>query len=482
MAIENENKANQQSQLAIKNEKLALDQKEIAEQQRSLAKINEQKALVQKDLAQREKRTADSAKELAEQQQKLAIKNEKKAVKAQRKANKLKNIEQAKRWVVIADKYVNVYPDFSGKLILAAYDTLTSNGINIETSNLFSTMKKIVSKQREKDHFSKSLIEANNFRDLVINGEQAFMGSSSGQLINYNFKSYSTQYAKNMPSRYNIRAMEILEKLQMLIIANVKGELIFRNTTEIDESKAISGKKKIKLHNGSIKDLCVIDDSTVVSIGFDSLVKTINIFSGEIQTLKDSNKTGRLWSLTKNRKQLFVSTANNELIIFNENQNKWKYQNTKKIKLKSGIITSIKYINSLQLIAVGSSDGEMLLYNPKNGVTEFSDRKTHTSLISSIDHRDNLILTSSHDKKVVVWRFSTANKYDWQKQYLLHKDEVYNAKFINDKYVISQGEKETNYWTFSLDNLYNEIKRNLKNQINFTKEEIDKYELFLTAK
>ena len=83
---------------------------------------------------------------------------------------------------------------------------------------------------------------------------------------------------------------------------------------------------------------------------------------------------------------------------------------------------------------------------------------------------------------MVVWSFSTANKYDWQKQYLLHKDEVYNAKFINDKYVISQGEKEINYWTFSLDNLYNEIKMNLKNQINFTEEEIDKYELFLTAK
>ena len=90
-------------------------------------------------------------------------------------------------------------------------------------------------------------------------------------------------------------------------------------------------------------------------------------------------------------------------------------------------------------------------------------------------------MTSSHDKKVVVWSFTDSFKNDWQKAYLLHNSEVFNAKFIGDELIISQGKKSTNIWKFSIPILYKEMKSYMKNEVSFSKEEIKKYELFLNA-
>ncbi len=480
LAIENEQKANKQSQLAIKNAKLAIDQKNIAERQRRNAKLSEQKALKQKNIAQREKRVADSAKAIAEQQRIIAIENKNKALLAQKNANKLKNIEQAKRWIVLADKYVNVYPKFSGKLIVAAYDTLIKNTSNLENTDVFSTMINVVTKLRGSDHFSKSFITDDNFRDLELINNQVIMASSNGQLINYNLLNKTKTYSEALPNEFNVRAISSSEKHQLIAFGSVNGELVFRDYNDVNLFKNVSNKKRIKIHNGVVKDLCFIDDSNLVSIGFDSTVKQLNIKTGLISVINEGNISSRLWAMTQSNTQLFVSNAKNELLVFKKNKFKCQFQKIKSINIENGIITAMKYFDAFNVIAIGTSSGEILFYSPTYDNIVFSDKKTHNSLISSIDQRENLLLTSSYDKKVVSWYFSKVNKYDWQKGYLLHKDLIYNAKFVSDYNVLSVGEKEINYWTFSLIDLYNEIKANLKNDISFTTEQINKYELFLT--
>ena len=185
--------------------------------------------------------------------------------------------------------------------------------------------------------------------------------------------------------------------------------------------------------------------------------------------------------MTKSTNGLIISNENNELLFYTKQNSKWIFSALEKPDIKGGIITVIEYIPSNGMLAIGTSEGEFLFYDPVQKSIVFRDRKTHSSLISSIDKQDNLILTSSHDKKVVVWNFLKPSVYHWQKSYNFHKQEVYNASFISPNEVISLGKKEMNVWTFSLEKIYDEIKGVIKKDIDFSDEQIEKHELFLKA-
>ena len=138
IADENAQKAKQQSVLAKQSEVHALEQKLKAEKHEKIALSNEAKAIELKGVAEAEKKAAELAKKEAENQREIANQNAAKAIKEEFRANRLKNIEQAKRWIVLADKYSNLEPNFSAKLLLNAHDTLVNNGFNIQKSSLFS--------------------------------------------------------------------------------------------------------------------------------------------------------------------------------------------------------------------------------------------------------------------------------------------------------------------------------------------------------
>ena len=479
LAIANEKKAYEQSILATKNEAYAVKQKDIAEQQKVIAKSNERKALIQKNKAQQAKIIADSAKELAEQQRVRAIENEQKALISEQKANRLKNIEQAKRWIILADKYVYTDLELSTKLVLNAYDTLLLNGSTLENSSLFNSLNKVLRQQRDANHFSKQLKNKTNYRSSAINENIVFMSSASGEFSSFDTKSKEVVLIDNFPKSFSTRVMALSSQLNLLAFGNVKGELIFRNIQELDKVQKVNGKINLKVHNGAIKDMCFIDDSSLATVGFDSTLRKVNIISGEINILNDANKLARIWSVTKTADKLVVSNENNELLVFKKQNLKWTFSESITIQINKGIITAMEFIPSKEILAIGTSSGEFLFYSLDKKSVIFKDRKTHSSLISSIDNRDNLILTSSHDKKVVVWDFSDQMTYNWQKSYSFHKQEIYNASFVSDYQVISQGKKEISFWTFSLDKLYKEIKNNFKSEVNFSKQQIEKYELFL---
>lgn len=481
LAVKNERKANEQSLLAIKNEANAIKQKDIAEEQRIIANKNERKALFQKNIAQNEKRIADSAKELAEKQRLLAVENETKAISAERKANKLKNIEQAKRWIVLADKFVNIDPQFSAKLVLNAYDTLLNKGIGLQNTSLYNVLNRVVQKLRSENHFSKTLKNNSNFRTSIADGNIVYMSSGSGEFKTFDTQLKTSTVIDNFPNSFHSRVMAISKKTKILAFGNVNGELIFRNIEELNKAIKVNGKSRLRVHNGAIKDICFFDDSNLVTVGFDSCLREVNFFSGEINVLNESNRSSRLWSMTKSTNGLIVSNENNELLFYKNQNSKWIFSALDKLDIKKGIITTIEYIPSNEMLAIGTSEGEFLFYDPVQKAIVFRDRKTHLSLISSIDKLDNLILTSSHDKKVVVWNFLKPTVYNWQKSYSFHKQEVYNASFISPEEVISLGKKEMNVWTFSLEKIYNEIKGIMKNDVNFSDEQIEKHELFLKA-
>ena len=255
MALKNERKANEQSLLAIKNEAHAIKQKDIAEKQRTIANKNERKALFQKNIAQNEKRIADSAKELAEKQRLLAVENERKAISAERKANQLKNIEQAKRWIVLADKFVNIDPQFSAKLVLNAYDTLLNNNIGLQNTSLYNTLNRVVQKLRSENHFSNKLKNNPNFRTSVANGNIVYMSSGSGEFKTYDTQLKTSTVIDNFPNSFHSRVIAISKTTKTLAIGNVNGELIFRNIEELHKTIKVNGKSSLSVHNGTIKDI-----------------------------------------------------------------------------------------------------------------------------------------------------------------------------------------------------------------------------------
>jgi len=481
LAVKNERKANEKSLLAIKNEAYAIKQKDIAEKQRAIANKNERKALFQKKIAQNEKRIADSAKELAEEQRLLAVENERKAISAERKANKLKNIEQAKRWIALADKFINIDPQFSAKLVLNAYDTLLNYGIILQNTSLYNTLNRVVQKLRRENHFSNKLKNNSNFRTSVADGNIVYMSSGSGE-----FKTFDTQLKTctaidNFPNSFHSRVIAISKKNNTLAIGNVNGELIFKNIEDLHKTIKVNGKSRLRVHNGTIKDICFLDDSNLVTVGFDSCIRKVNFLSGAINVLNEFNRSSRLWSMTRSTNGLIISNENNELLFYKKQNLKWIFSAIDKLDIKRGIITVIEFIPSNGMLAIGTSEGEFLFYDPVQKSIVFRDRKTHSSLITSIDKQNNLILTSSHDKKVVVWNFLKPTVYHWQRSYSFHKQEVYNASFISPEEVISLGKKEMNIWTFSLEKIYDEIKGIIKNDANFSDEQIEKHELFLRA-
>ena len=111
----------------------------------------------------------------------------------------------------------------------------------------------------------------------------------------------------------------------------------------------------------------------------------------------------------------------------------------------------------------------------------FEDLKSHNSLITSISQKEDLVLTTSYDTKVILWNFKEVSKYKWQKIFHSHKDQVYAASFIGENSVLSIGKRGGFIWNYSIEELYKEIKKYLNGNTKFSEEEITKYELFYNA-
>ena len=90
-------------------------------------------------------------------------------------------------------------------------------------------------------------------------------------------------------------------------------------------------------------------------------------------------------------------------------------------------------------------------------------------------------MTTSYDTKVILWNFNEVSKYKWQKIFQSHKDQVYAASFIGKNSVLSIGKRGGFIWNYSIEELYEEIKKSLNGNTKFSEEEITKYELFYNA-
>ena len=133
------------------------------------------------------------------------------------------------------------------------------------------------------------------------------MCSVFGQIMIYDTKLQKVSFAQKLLKNFSVRAMGYEEKAKRLALGSSKGDLILRNSENIDETKLIGGEKVLSVHKGAIKDFCFINDSTIISVGFDFAVNKINILTGDKVKLNKGNSNARLWGITINQNTMVAS-------------------------------------------------------------------------------------------------------------------------------------------------------------------------------
>ncbi len=410
-SVENEKLANEQRELAESNaerarlEKIEADkQRQLAEENANIAQEQQQIAIKNENIALYQKTVADSQRVLANQQKEIALINEQEAIEAQNVAQEERDKSQALRMLSIAQgmavKSLNINrdDDLKGLLAQQAYQFNAEYGGNTYDNyiydGLYYALRKIDGKT-----FNLLSGHRDNVRSVIFNkeGDKFYSTGSDGRVLVWD--------AENMTSQVLYKHEHVNKSLMMSSDEKwviVSGDAPYILMLDVQNLKST----KINVHEGSVTGLLVpnnkdyfysfgIQDQKLIKSDFDNNNELVLEFTDNVRSI----------ILSPDNKYFIAGCENGKIIV-------WDARTLDKLytieDLTNQPVYSIAINQNINRIAIGDENGAIYLCDASKLGTDMLHLFTLTgqnSRISKINFSNNgkLLAAASLDGSIQMW-------------------------------------------------------------------------------
>ena len=171
----------------------------------------------------------------------------------------------------------------------------------------------------------------------------------------------------------------------------------------------------ITAHNGSILDMCLLNDGeSIITSSADSSIKIWNYLTNVCKSCLVMEGHNPIFSVDYHKNKKMVLSASNRKLCL------WDVTTSKKLNVLEGFKSKIKMIRLNpelpDLVLTACYDGSILLHDLRLPQKELiGGFVAHESLVESFKLKDNFLVTCSYDESVAFWDL---------RKILVHKDNL----------------------------------------------------------
>ena len=463
--------ANQETERATKNEKIAIEAKEDADKSALAAKESAENAAKATVKATKNEKIAIDAKEDADKSAFAAKISENsaqtakiKAQKAEQKATRLKNISDAIKLAFEAEKNLDLNKIDSAIVQSKKAHNLFINNGNLERENqIYSALNRSLFEGKSKKGNFYNNINSIGFSTISqSNSSKEFMTLDNSKKVSF--------YISDDTGKINTLKKEF--KNIDLALYSINGDFI------ILTKKLSNGEGELLIYNEKNKQL-------IEMFTFSSHIKSLNSFQHLNQqyiSFKGNNNSfllnlnivkyyqygnsdeNDLFSFS-GKGGYFISKKNNIALLYQVtfNQSSPKLTLIKTIETLSNI-TSYQFSKDDNMLAIGTQEGAVLIYNTNNSF-EVKILKHKNVKISDLDfvkiNNQNFVVSASYDNTINLVNIENNNDFLTLKG---HKSWVKNITVDQENKILYSVSEDASFRYWYLDQ--NALENQLKNQKN----------------
>ncbi len=465
--------AQQQRKEAIKLQKVAAEQTEVAKEQAIKAEKSaedalrqKQKALISEQAANEQRKEAIQQTELAKKERHFAMEQKDKATEAQQKALELRLISIAQSMAVKSlQESDQILKCLSAR---QAYNIFSNNDGGESDPDIFSALYYAV-KMLKGDDFNTAKAHFDNVRSIIAAKNSSFLYSagSDGQIFKWTQKDekFTNELIDYEEGKVH-KSMAISDDSEFLVVGGNYPYLKLINLNE-------KGKpEKIKIPTRGVQYLCFTPDGKeIIFLGSENRIMKWN--TTELKEIAQSSVKINTIDMDPQGENLVVGQAEGKVLLIDLINYEFKslYESDTKAD-----ITSVKFSDDGKVLAVGDMNGVVKLINPQSGEVDIK-LSGHTAMVNQISfsHSGKKLATASFDHSVRIWTLD-----DLSKQPIIlndHNDWVWSVEFShNDKYLLAGcRDNLIRTWLLDIDKMARIICKDDQVNRNFTGKEWEDY-------
>lgn len=471
--------AQKQREEAIRQQQLATEQQQLAKveaknaqvsavealKQKRIADSQTQKALINQRIANEQKQEALEQQEIAERERLFAMEQKDKANIAQQKAQELRLLSIARSMAVKSLQESNaLIKSLSAR---QAYNLFKNNGGGQMDPDIYSALYYAV-KSLKGDDYNKIKAHTDNVRAILSSRGTSYLYSagSDGQLFRWsrNGNEFDAKLLDKDLGKVHKSLAISKDSKKLIACGNYKYIKLF------DLNSLAERKVEIPYSDVLFVSFMPTSNQFIYLTSTNKIVKCNFADSEEIVALDqkvnaiDMHPTGAYLAvgIAGGHVKVVTLSTGQTVDLFTENS--------------GADITSIKYSEDGQLLAVGDMKGMVYLLEPITGKQLYS-LSGHTAMVNKISfsHSGRKLATASFDHSVRIW--SLDRPYDQPVILNDHDDWVWSVEFDQtDKYLLAGcRDKFIRSWLLDLESMADLICNDSKVDRNFTETEWANY-------
>jgi WD40 repeat protein len=440
-----------------------------AKNEADILRLKEEEA---KNIAEGLKQEAEEQKLLAIAQKEIAIQSKIEADIAKEKAEKLRLLEIGHSLAIQTQRMEkNVYPDLTNLLALTAYNFNKNHGGETDDADVFNALY-FAAENKEEQMFTKHE-DAVRVLTYSPDGRHFASGGDDGKVILWDAQNPQEEaIIFDVPGTgySNIRTLKFAK--DKLIASTAGGALLVWDIDSENRKPLI-----VSELGSSIKSISVNDRDGIIAAGNDA---------GQILIWRNAdmlNAADTIASMGERLNAIDFVPGKDELAITLEKSGltfiDMKGNTVRQIAAKGKSFHSIGFSNDGKWLAVGTVNGNILLWRQDDLENVFKELNAHDSGISAFAFKpDNKILaSSSRDGEIKLW---VLDKLDNQPRTLIgHNRWIWDIDFSPDGNTVISGSSDNTVrkWLVNTESLAEKLIKRLcaKQGRNFTQEEWNKY-------
>ena len=479
-------KLRQRKEEAVREKDNAVKQKERAEILKQEADIAKDKALKAKNeadiLRAKEEEAKNRAEELKQEadaqkleaiaQKELAIQRKLEADKAKEKAERLRLLEIGHSLAIQTQRMEKaVYPELTSLMALTAYNFNTKYNGELNDADIFNALYyAAIDKEQTSYDEHQDAIRALTYSP---DGRQFASGGDDGKIVLWNAKNPLEHIQKfDVPSEghNNVRALKFLS--DKLIASTAEGSLLAWSINNPEKEPLVISKL-----NSPIKSISVNQSNQTLAACNEKgqiLIWRNGDLLAPADTITQIDERLNAIEFVPNKNELAITTEKNGLLFIN-----MEGERLKKIDPLDKQFYSIDFSDNGRWMAVGTMDGNILLWDREKDDGNYRELNAHDSGISAFAFKpDNKILASSgRDGEIKLW---VLDELDNQPRTLIgHKKWIWDIDYSPDGNTLISGgsDNDVKTWLVNSEQLAEKLEEELCRKLgrNFTQEEWDKY-------